>query len=101
MRQRTITVVAATSLAALTIVCAFGFPALLMVADHWWQPNWVKLANIGQAYGAASAVFSAVAVVGIAASLIYQSHTVRLQRVQIAHDKHERLLMQVMEDPDT
>ena len=46
------------------------------------NPDWRHLADIGQAYGAASAIFSALAVAGVAAGLVYQARALRLARVQ-------------------
>jgi len=90
-----------TAVAGLITACAVGSPLALAIVDRWWQPNWRRLADIGQTYGAASAVFSALAVTGVAVGLIYQARQLRLARVQAARDKHEQLLTLVMGEPET
>ncbi|WP_033341109.1 DUF6082 family protein [Catenuloplanes japonicus] len=63
--------------------------------------DWSRLSNIGQAYGLASAIFSVLAVTGVAVSLAYQSHGIVVQRDQDISDAHSRLLMLVLSDPET
>ncbi|MGW4942966.1 DUF6082 family protein [Actinoplanes sp. NPDC004185] len=72
----------------------------MAVAGSWWQTDWVKLANIGQAYGAASAVFSALAVVGVAGSIVYQARQLRLARMQSLRAAHRDLIKQIIEEPE-
>ncbi|GAA4475272.1 DUF6082 family protein [Phytohabitans houttuyneae] len=95
------TTLIAAALAGLAVACAAGFPLALAIIDRWWQPDWRRLADIGQAYGAASAVFSALAVAGVAAGLIYQGRQLRLVRIQVARDKHEQLMTLAINDHDT
>ena len=98
MRRRTpATVVATTGLVA---AIAFASPAALALADLFWKPDWRHLADIGQAYGAASAIFSALAVAGVAASLVYQARALRLARVQAIRTTHWELLTMAMERPN-
>ncbi|MBG0568019.1 DUF6082 family protein [Actinoplanes aureus] len=97
MRRRTaVTVVATTGLVA---AIAFASPAALALADLFWKPDWRHLADIGQAYGVASAIFSALAVAGVAASLVYQARALRLARVQAIRTTHWELLTTAMERP--
>jgi hypothetical protein len=97
MRHR-VTIIALTGAVA---ALAFLSPVTLGVVDLIWKPNWSHLADIGQAYGAASAVFSALAVAGVAASLIYQARALRLASVQSIRSSHRELLTRVMDDPQT
>ncbi|MBB4741343.1 hypothetical protein BJY16_004802 [Actinoplanes octamycinicus] len=100
MRPRTRDLVLGV-LAAVVLTCAAASPLILAAAGHWWETDWVQLANIGQAYGAASALFSALAFIGIAAGLLYQARQLRLQRIQVTREKHERLMALASEDPET
>lgn len=75
-------------------------PALLIVVDHYWRADWPRLSNTGQTYGIASAIFSALAIVGVVASLLYQALQVRAQVVQTSRQAHTDLLRMVISDPD-
>ncbi|MDP9796032.1 hypothetical protein J2S43_004544 [Catenuloplanes nepalensis] len=74
---------------------------MMLAMDRWLQVDWPRLSNIGQAYGLASAIFSVLAVVGVAVSLAHQSHGVVVQRDQDISDAHARLLSLVLTDPET
>ncbi|MDQ0370120.1 DUF6082 family protein [Catenuloplanes indicus] len=69
--------------------------------DRWFQLDWPRLSNIGQAYGLASAIFSILAVVGVAVSLAHQSLGIVVQRDQDISDAHARLPSLVLSDPQT
>jgi hypothetical protein len=85
--------------AGISLVCAGGSPFLLAAADRWWRLDWKRLADIGQAYGTASAFFGALAVAGVAAGLVYQSRQLRLAQVQAVRSTHRELLSRAMDDP--
>lgn len=89
------------SLITAIVTCAAVSPLFLAAAGRWWDTDWVRLANVGQAYGAASALFSALAFAGVAAGLLYQARQLRLQRVQATREKHDRLMALAADDPDT
>jgi hypothetical protein len=101
MRTPARTTLIVAAVASLIATCAIGSPLALALVDRWWQFDWHRLADIGQAYGAASAVFSALAVAGVAVGLIYQGRQLRLARIQVTRDKHEQLLILAMGDIDT
>jgi hypothetical protein len=61
--------------------------------------NWASLSNVGQTYGAASAIISAVALLGISISLILQARQSKVERVRIVREKHIELLRLALEDP--
>ncbi|WP_238015270.1 DUF6082 family protein [Dactylosporangium sp. AC04546] len=100
MRTQVRPAVTTVVVAGVVVLCAVGSPLVLSITDGWWHPDWRRLADIGQAYGAASAALSALAVVGVAAGLGYQGRQLRLARIQATRDKHERLLMLAIQDPD-
>lgn len=85
--------------AGINLACARGSPFLLAAADRWWRLDWRRLADIGQAYGTASAFFGALAVAGVAASLVYQSRQLRLAQVHAVRTTHSELLSRAMGDP--
>jgi len=61
--------------------------------------NWVLLSNVGQTYGAVSALLSALALGGVTVSLLYQSRDVRTASEQAARTFHFELLKMEMDDP--
>jgi hypothetical protein len=61
--------------------------------------NWVRLANIGQTYGAVSAVISGIALGAVSVSLILQAHALRLSRVQAMRTYHFDLIKLSLQDP--
>jgi hypothetical protein len=81
-------------------ICAAGSPLLLAAVTNWTNLDWPALANIGQAYGAISAILSALAVLGVAASLIYQGQQLRLTRQQHIRAVQRELIMKMLDQPD-
>jgi hypothetical protein len=61
--------------------------------------DWSQLSNIGQTYGAISALISSLALGGVVVSLIYQARELRTSRNQTVRDFHHRLMRMEMEDP--
>jgi hypothetical protein len=62
--------------------------------------NWAQLSNIGQAYGAISAVLSGLALVAVSVSIRLQSKESLANRRQVHRDMHMRLTEMAMADPD-
>ena len=90
-----------TSVGLLVFAGALASPLALAAVGKSFDLNWVQLSNIGQAYGAAAAALSALAVAGVAISIRYQARAMHQQRVLASQDKlYERLRM-VLDDPET
>jgi hypothetical protein len=83
------------------VLCAIASPLVLAAVDRSVDLNWVRLSNIGQAYGAASAALSALAVAGVGASIIYQARAVGYQRQQAVREQQRHLLSLLLADPET
>lgn len=66
-----------------------------LVDDKQWQ----RFSNIGQTYGAASAILSVLALIGVAVSLIMQSRESKASREQARRALHFELLKMAMDDP--
>jgi len=60
--------------------------------------NWSELSNIGQSYSAVAALLSALALIGVALSLITQNRDSRVAREQAIRSQH-RDLVQMSFDP--
>lgn len=63
------------------------------------QAEWQRLSNIGQTYGAASALLSVLALLGVAVSLVMQARESRAAREQARRALHFELLRMAMDDP--
>jgi hypothetical protein len=61
--------------------------------------DWVRLSNIGQTYGAASAILSALALGAVAVSLLVQARQTKVQQVQAVRGFHLELLRTTLDDP--
>jgi uncharacterized membrane protein (Fun14 family) len=57
-------------------------PVLLRQLGRISGIDWARLSNIGQTYGAASAVLSAIALIGISLSLLVQARQARDERIR-------------------
>ena len=61
--------------------------------------DWARLSNIGQTYGAASAILSALALGAVAVSLLVQARQTKVQQVQAVRGFHLELLRTTLDDP--
>lgn len=61
--------------------------------------NWARLSNIGQTYGAASALLTGVALIGVAGSMVFQVKAIRVSREQTAREQHVHLIEMALADP--
>jgi hypothetical protein len=62
--------------------------------------DWDRLSAIGQTYGAASAVLSALALAGVAISLIVQSRDGRATQETSVREFHRELIAMTSQDPE-
>ena len=60
--------------------------------------DWNRLSNIGQTYGAVSAIIAAVALLGVAVSLIIQSREAKTARLNAHRGYHAELMRMAMDD---
>lgn len=61
--------------------------------------NWAQLSNIGQTYDAASAMLTAIALIGVAGSIIFQIRAIEVSRTQSVRGQHAHLVEMVLADP--
>ena len=61
--------------------------------------NWAQLSNIGQTYGAASALLTGLALVGVAGSMVFQVRAIQVSREQASREHHARLVEMALTDP--
>lgn len=79
------------------IALVLGFPLLIVYLSGW---PWDRLADVGDAYGGASALLSAVALCGVGASLVYQQRQLRQEMVMIRRQQHFELVRLGIDDID-
>ncbi len=80
---------------ALILISPLGLKAIAVVKGL----DWVKLGNVGQAYGAISAVISGVALAGVTLSLFLQARDFNLSRMQVMRNHHSDLMRFSIENP--
>ena len=79
---------------SLVILSPFGLAELARYGNEW-----SKLSNIGQTYGAVSALLSSLALGGVAISLLYQARDSRTAREQTTRTFHNELIKMELDDP--
>lgn len=80
------------------VLIALSPLALEFVADRR-RVDWTRLGNVGQAYGAISAILSAFALVAVAISIALQAKESLANRRQVNRSIHMRLAELAMSDP--
>jgi hypothetical protein len=85
-------------------VAAFGAillsPIVLREIDQFISADWSRLSEIGQTYGAASAILAMFALGGVVLSLFFQARQARAQQVQAVRHLHFELFRMTLERPD-
>lgn len=92
--------VAATLLVVLLGVALIGLSPLALGLFHGATTQWERLSFIGQTYGAASAIISVLALVGVVLTLGYQARETKRAREETRRQAIADLLKMAMEDPD-
>jgi Family of unknown function (DUF6082) len=76
-----------------------AFSPFALVGLQHLERNWNQLSNIGQTYGAISALISSLALGGVIVSLLYQARDGRTAREQSIRTLQHQLIRMQMEDP--
>lgn len=86
----------------LLVIVSMGLVALsplaLRALDSGDQVDWNRLSNIGETYGAVSAVVAAVALLGVLVSLVIQSRETKAARANARRAHHVELMRMAMDD---
>jgi uncharacterized membrane protein len=67
-------------LVIITVGLVVASPMALRAFDHGRQVDWSRLSDIGQTYGAVSAIVAAVALLGVTVSLVIQGREAKAAR---------------------
>ncbi|GGO19161.1 DUF6082 family protein [Micromonospora parathelypteridis] len=98
-RNRAVVVSALVVLLAAVVGLVLVSPFLMEVlADG--DTDWAELSNIGQAYGAVTAVLSALAFIGVAISLLLQWRLNVMSHAVSARERHFELIKLTMDRPE-
>jgi hypothetical protein len=79
----------------LVVISPLALPAL----DSAGQVDWNRLSNIGETYGAVSAIVAAIALVGVMISLLIQGREIKQARKNARRAHHVELMRMAMDDP--
>jgi len=97
INRRLVITTSAIALFAFLAIVTFSPLALRALADSA-HLNWARLSNVGQTYGAISALITALAFGGVVISLWYQAREVSATRAQAIRSFHFDLLRMELED---
>ncbi|KAA2259513.1 hypothetical protein F0L68_21540 [Solihabitans fulvus] len=84
-------------LLALGVVVAS--PLALRALDDGSHVDWARLSNIGQTYGAVSAMIAVIALSGVAASLVIQNREAKAARKSALRGLHTDLMRMALDEP--
>jgi hypothetical protein len=96
--RRSVSTAFITIILVVTVGLAILSPFALAGISHF-RSDWPQLSNIGQTYGAVSAILSALALGGILASLLYQARDSRNAHEQMTRTFQFELIKLELEDP--
>lgn len=101
MKARRTAILVAAVLGAVggTLLLVLLSPFILIWVGAIRAEDWNRLSAIGQTYGAASAVLSALALGGVAVSLLVQSRDGRAQQAASVREFHRELLELTFSEP--
>ncbi|TQS30270.1 DUF6082 family protein [Microbispora sp. KK1-11] len=87
------------SLTSLIVAMVTASPLLLNMLYRTFDVDWSLIGQVGETYGAASALLAALAFMGVAISLVIQASQVRTARIQAVRDMQRDLIRLEMDDP--
>jgi uncharacterized membrane protein len=96
--RRTLFIIIIIMVLATILALVLLSPLALGGLAHY-RSNWPLLSNIGQTYGAVSALLSSVALAGVVLSLLYQARDSKTAREQTTRSLQLELIKMQMEDP--
>lgn len=87
----------------LLVIVAMGLvilsPLALPALDNGGEVDWSRLSDIGQTYGAVSAIVAAIALIGVMVSLVIQGREMKQARKNARRGLHVELMRMAMDDP--
>jgi Family of unknown function (DUF6082) len=99
LNHRSVFVISSTMLTVALLATVMLSPLALGRFGTLTRMNWSRLSSIGQAYGAVSALLTALALIGVAASLLFQARQVWIAREQAMRTFHHELVRMALDNP--
>ena len=88
--RRAILATALIAVAVVIIALVALSPLALRELSSVRGVSWPQLSNIGQTYGAASALLTGLALIGVVGSIVFQVRAIRVSREQAMRDRQDR-----------
>jgi hypothetical protein len=92
-------IIAALGAAAVILALVVISPLALKSISSLHGFNWIQLSYVGQTYGAASALLSGLALIGVSASIILQARAVNVSVEQSSREHHAHLVELALDEP--
>jgi hypothetical protein len=84
-----------TAISILVVISPLALRAIALIPNI----SWPELSNIGQTYGAVSALLAALALVGVATSVLMQNRELRHSRWESGRARHFEIIRMALDDP--
>jgi len=88
-------IAAVVGVLALVIISPLALRELSSLRGVYWS----QLSNIGQTYGAASALLTGLALIGVVGSMVFQVRAIQVSREQGIREQHAHLIEMALADP--
>jgi hypothetical protein len=90
---------ASVAAVAFLLVLVAVSPLAFRQLDSLPDVNWTQLSAVGQTYGAASALLTGLALIGVAGSIMFQIRAIRASQEQSIREQHTHLIEMALADP--
>jgi Family of unknown function (DUF6082) len=97
--KRAVLASALVAVVVAVLVLVVGSPLALRQLASLHGVNWSQLSNIGQTYGAASALLTGLALIGVVGSMVFQVRAIRVSQEQATREQHAHLVEMALTDP--
>jgi hypothetical protein len=84
---------------AVVLLLVVASPLVLRQLGSLKGENWTQLSDIGQTYGAASALLTGLALIGVAGSMVFEVRANKVSLKQAWRERHARLVEMALNDP--
>ncbi|WIM93905.1 DUF6082 family protein [Actinoplanes oblitus] len=87
-------------MAVLLVVVLVLVVPIVMIVLSGAKLDWERLADVGDTFAGASAVLSAIALVGVGASLLFQQRQIRQEFADLDRQQHVELMRMAIDNPE-
>lgn len=97
--KRVVLVSVLIAVVAVVLALVIASPLALRQLGSLRGVHWPQLSDIGQTYGAASALLTGLALIGVAGSMVFQVRAIQVSRKQAIREQHAHLVEMALTDP--